>query len=234
MTQSSDRVSRRRYLSTVGATVAATSALAGCLDEVPFIGNSPLEFAATPASVPASALSETGYEETGQEEVVVTRSYEVAGQTQDVEVTNVMAEYAKELDLGSLDTITGQEFEAALFVALSTPQVAVMGQTFNPVGEMSAAELADLVQEQYEDMGSLDQVDETTAPLAGESTTVGEFETEAELVTADMTVDLTLHIAEAVTVGNDFVVAIGGYPTALGPEEQPNVFTLMDAVEHAN
>lgn len=214
--------------------MTATSALAGCLDEVPFIGNSPLEFAATPASVPASALAETGYEEIEHEEVVVTRTYEVAGQTQDVEVTNHMAEYAKELDLGPLETITGQTFEAAVFVALSTPQVTVMGQTFNPVGEMSALELADLVQEQYDDMGSLDQVDETTAPLAGESTTVGKFETEAELVTAEMSVDLTLHIAEAVAVGDDFVIAIGGYPTAMAPEEQPNVFALMDAVEHAN
>lgn len=232
MTPQRNRVSRRRYLATVGATTAVATALAGCLDDVPFIGNSPLGFAAHPASVPASALQATGYEQTKQDEFVVSRTYEVAGQSQEVEVTNSLSEYAKEIDLGVLDTITGQTFEAAVFIALSTPQVDVLGQTFNPVGEKTAAELAEMVQDHYDDMGSLDQVDETTAPVAGEPTTVGEFETEAELLTADMTVDLTLHIAEAVPKGDDFIVAIGGYPSELAPEEAPNVFSLMEAVEH--
>ena len=232
MTTPTDHLSRRQYIATVGTATAASTALAGCLDSIPFVGNSPLGFAATPASVPPVALDETGYEEREVDEFVITRTFEVADQTQDVEVTNWMSEYDKTLDLGSLNTLSDQQVEAAVFTALSTPQVEVLGQTFNPVGEMDAVELAEMVQDHYDDMGSLEHVESVEAPVAGTTTTVGEFETEAELLTAGITVDLTLHIAEAVPVGDDYIVAIGGYPTPFSHQEAENIFTLMDAIEH--
>lgn len=223
--------SRRGFLGAVTATVA-TTVLAGCLDSIPFIGDAPITFAADPVSVPGSTLDETGYEHQGTDDFVVTETFEAAGQQQEVEVTNWMAEYDRSMDLGALDAFTGR-VRAGLFVALSTPRVRVLGRTFNPVGDMSAAELATMVQDHYEGIGDLEQVDSVEATVAGQSTTVVEFETTAELAEVNTTVDLTLHVAEAVAVGDDFVVVIGGYPTGFSQSERMRIFDLAAAVEHS-
>lgn len=220
---------RREALGAMGVAIIGGSA--GCLDTIPFVGDEPVEFEATPASVPDSTLQETGYEEQGTEEVVVERTFEAGGESQDVVVTNWQAEYDKSVDLGELG-LGDQEQRAAIFTALTTPQVDVLGRTFNPVADMDAAELAEMIQDRYEGIDDLQQVGEETAPVGGQSTTVGEFETEAELAAAGTTVDLTLHIAEAVESGDDLIVAVGGYPQALRDQELDNIFALMAAVEH--
>ena len=116
--------------------------------------------------------------------------------------------------------------------ALTTPQVSILGQTFNPVAEMDSGELAEMVQDQFDGIDDFSMVDETTATVAENTTTVGEFEGEARLIGEDITLDLTLHIAEAVESGDDFVVGVGGYPTVLQTQERDNVFTLFEAIEH--
>lgn len=224
-------VSRRRVLVATGLGGAAAS-MAGCLDSIPFVGDDPLTFASEPAWVPESALEETGYDESDTDELVFEETYEVAGQTQDVEVTNHLAEYDRSVDLGLLAELTG-DAQAAIMVVLSTPQVEVLDRTFNPVGDKDADELLELVQEHYDGLGEPERVGETEAELAGDTTTVVEYETEAELVAEGITVDLTLHVAEAIEAGDDFIVAIAGYPTQLGESEAEAVFTMAGAVEHA-
>lgn len=223
-------LSRRKLLGAAG--VALASGTAGCLDQLPFVGDEAIEFEATPASVPESVLDETGYEEHQTEEVAVERTFEAGGQSQDVVVTNWQAEYDRAVDLGDAGLPVGERLRAAIFTALSTPQVEVLGETFNPVGDMDTEELAEMVQERYDGIDRMDHVGDTTATVAGESTTVGEFETEAELVETGDGVDLTLHIGEAVPSGDDFLVAIGGYPTPLQASEEEHIFTMMDAIEH--
>ena len=122
--------------------------------------------------------------------------------------------------------------EAAVFAALTTPQVRVLGRTFNPVADMSSEELADMVQDHYEGLDDLEYVGEQSGTVAGESTTIGELEGEATLADEGMSVDLTLHIAEAVESGDDLIVGIGGFPTELREEEEPNILALMEAIEH--
>ncbi len=225
-------LSRRKLLGAAG--VALASGTAGCLDRIPFIGDEPIGFEATAASVPDAVLDETGYEEHQVEDVTIERSFDAGGQSQDVVVTNWQAEYDRAVDFGELGLPVDERYQAAIFTALSTPQVEVLGRTFNPVGDMDSEELAEMIQDRYDDIGQMEHVGEATATVAGESTTVGEFETEAELVAAGTGVNLTLHISEAVESDEDFLVAIGGYPTPLQDAEEDHIFTMMDAIEHGD
>ncbi|RQG98582.1 hypothetical protein EA472_17425 [Natrarchaeobius oligotrophus] len=199
---------------------------------MPFVGDEPMEFEADPASIPQSALDETGYDEHAIEDVWIERTFEAGGQTQDVVVTNWQAEYDKTIDLGKLGVPIDERLRAAVCTALTTPKVSVLDRTFNPVGEMTSEELAEMVQDRYEGMENLERVDEDVVSITGESTTVGEFEAEADLVGEGVSIDLTLHIAEAVESGDDLVVGVGGYPTELRSGERPNIVSLFEAIEH--
>lgn len=221
--------SRRAVLGATGVLIAGSSA--GCLQQLPFIGGDPIEFEATPASVPTAALNATGYEEAGVDDVVIERTFEVGGQSQDVVVTNWQAEYDKAVDFAATDLPVNEQARAAVFTALTTPKVEVLGREFNPVAEMDSEELASMIQDRYEGIEAVEQLGEQEKSVAGESTTVGEFETEADLVESGVTLTIVLHIAEAVEAGDDLLVAIGGYPRLLDAEERDNIFTLMDAVD---
>nr|WP_279387184.1 DUF6517 family protein [Natrarchaeobius chitinivorans] len=222
--------SRRTFLTLGASTAIATTA--GCTASMPFVGDEPMEFEADPASIPQSALDETGYDEHAIEDVWIERTFEAGGQTQDVVVTNWQAEYDKTIDLGKLGVPIDERLRAAVCTALTTPKVSVLDRTFNPVGEMTSEELAEMVQDRYEGMENLERVDEDVVSITGESTTVGEFEAEADLVGEGVSIDLTLHIAEAVESGDDLVVGVGGYPTELRSGERPNIVSLFEAIEH--
>lgn len=221
---------RRQALGATAGVLAGSTA--GCLDAVPFLGDSPLEFEAAAASVPDVALEDTGYEEHRIRDVIIERTFEAGGQSQDVVVTNWQSEYDRAVDLADIGVGTEQRLQAAIFVVLSTPQVDVLGRAFNPVADMDSEELAEMVQERYEGIDELQQVGEDPASVGGESTTASEFETEAELAETGESVDLTLHITEAVESGDDLLVTIGGYPRDIQEQEKEHVFALMDAVEH--
>jgi len=231
MTTMKDNRHTRRALLATGATVA-TASIAGCTDRIPFIGDDPIEFSATSASVPQSVLDETGYEEHEREDVVIEETFEAGGQTQDVVVTNWQTEYDKAIDLGELPVSADEELRAAVFTVLTTPQVDVLGRTFNPVADMDSEELAEMVQDQYGDFGELEQVGEDSAVVAGESTTVGEFEGEATLAGEESAVELRLHIAEPVESGDDFIIGVGGYPSQLRDQERSDVFSMLEGIEH--
>ncbi|MFW5919399.1 MAG: DUF6517 family protein [Halanaeroarchaeum sp.] len=205
---------------------------AGCIDQLPFLGDEPLEFSASPASIPDPVLEETGYDEQEIEEVVVEETFESTGQTQDVIVTNWQGEYDKAIDLSELPLSSDETVRAAVVTTLSTPQVRVLGRTFNPVADVESAELAEMVQDRYGGVEGLEQVGEESVPVAGESTTVGEFEGQARHVGEGVSIDLTLHIAEAVESGDDFIVGVGGYPTRLRERERSHVFSMLEGIEH--
>ncbi len=223
-------ISRRRALAGLGT--AALGSTAGCLDAVPFLGSKPLRFEASVSSIPQSVLEETNYQEQTRRDMTVERTFEAAGQSQKVIVTNRLVEYDRAVDFGLLDLPTTGQFRAALVTALTTPQVDVLGKTFNPVAEMNSADLAGMVQDSYQGMEDIQQVGQTTVPVAGGSTTVGEFEARADFTGAGVTVELTLLIAEAVEAGDDLVVAVGAYPTAMADRQREDVFTMFEGIEH--
>lgn len=198
-----------------------TASTAGCLGVI--TGSEPAEFEANPPTVDDAALAETEYEPAGIEEIVVERAVEAGGQSRDVVVTNYVAQYEKTIDLGPLG-----ELRAALFTALTTPQVSVLGQEFNPIAEMSTRELAQRVQGQYEGIEDVQHQEDSDVTINDQTTTQSKFTAQATL--NGQTVDIILHISEAVELGEDLVVTVGAYPEQTPGEEQ-NVLALMEAVK---
>lgn len=222
-------VTRREML---GATAAAIAGSAAGCSAVPFLGSDPIEFEASRATVPGPVRDDTGYEEHDVSESVVERTFEAGGETQDVVVTNWQAEYDRAVDLSEVGLPVEERARAAIFTVLSTPQVSVLDRNFNPVGGMDSAELAEMVQDRYDGVEDVERVGEDGALVAGQETTAGEFLTQAELAEAGVTVELILHVTEAVEVGEDFFVTVGGYPRRVQEAEEDNVFTMMEAVDH--
>lgn len=210
---------RRRFL-VAGSAIAFGSAVAGCLDWF----DEQLTFEATAPSVSEAAVQDAGYEFVDTREITIDRTFEAGGQSQEVTTINKAAEYEK-----TVDTPFGSE-RAAVFAALATPQVEVLGQTFNPVGEMSTAEIAEMIQERYEELDDLEHVDDGTATVLGQETTRSRFRGDGDL-SLGFTLEVDVHVTEAVESGSDFIVCVGAYPRIL-VGELDNVETMLGGVVH--
>lgn len=186
-------------------------------------------FEATPATTDNATADEYGYEFQGTQKQEVTRQFSAAGETRNVTAVNYITTYERTLPLGTTDA------KAGVFALISTPQVEVLGETFNPVGDMSNAELVDLVQDNYESL-SVDNGTETTreAELLGQTTDVSRFEGAASIAGQD--VDVYVHVTRVRHEG-DFVVAVAIYPqdlpSALGDQETA-VFEMLTAAQHGD
>lgn len=213
-------VNRRHVLAATGA--GGLAALSGCIGFV--TGSEPAEFSSSPARVPASVLEDTGYSDAGNEPVDIREEFEALGISREVHVRNYRAEYEKSVDLGPL----GEE-EAAVFTALTTPQASVLGREFNPIADMSARELADLVQDHYDGFGDLEYVEDEEVTINDEETTATTFETQATLTGVDESVELLVIITESVALGDDLAVTVGAYPEMA--DERDHVIAMMQSVE---
>lgn len=172
--------------------------------------------------MPDSVLEETGYEHTEDEEMELEREFSAAGQTRSVIATNVLAKHEKTLDLGVLG-----EQEGAVFTALTTPQVKVLDKTFNPVNNMSAKELAKMVQDRYSGFENVEEQSSSEVTINGNTTQQVKLAGDAAL--SGSPVEIYLHVSEAVDLGSDFLVTFGSYPIGNSREEE-NILQLMEAV----
>jgi len=213
-------MNRRAYLASAGT--ALTAATAGCGF---ILGNEPATFSASASAVPDSVLDETGYEHKENEEMEIEREFSAAGQTRKVVATNVLAKHEKTIDLSVLG-----EQEAAVFTALTTPQVDVLDRTFNPVKDMSAAELAKMVQDRYSGFENVQERSSNDVTINGATTKQVKFAGDAAL--SGSPVEIYLHVSEAVELGSDFLVTFGSYPMGNSSEEE-NILQLMEAVQSA-
>lgn len=204
------------------ATVVVLLLSAGCLGVL--TGSEPLEFTASPATVTDDALTEAGYQETDVEEQPIERDVTVAGQERTVKVTNWVARYGRQVDLGPLG-----EQELGVFVLLSTPQVEVVGRTFNPVDDMSNRELLQELQGNFEGLEVGERTGSDQARLLGRETTVETYDGTATVEGRE--VDLRIRITR-VTHEGDIVIAVGAYPAQF-PEEGDRIETLLGGVTHA-
>ncbi|WP_336037459.1 DUF6517 family protein [Halobacterium yunchengense] len=204
---------------TVAVAFAALVASAGCLG---VLTGEDLSFSASEATVGDDALAETDYEEVGVESSEVTREFSAAGQSRNVTVTNQLAMYERTISVAGL-----AEQRAAVFSAFASPQVSVLGQTFNPIDDYSNKELAELAQEQYDGLSIGSEVDTRTVTVLNESADVSKFEGTATLNGQD--VDVYVHVTKVKHDG-DFVVAVAIHPRQL--EEQDRVDALLEGVEH--
>jgi hypothetical protein len=178
-----------------------------------------------------SAREDAGYEEHEVSENTRQQTVRAGDQSQDIAVTNWRAEYDRAVDLSGV-SVDGDRLRAAVFVAFSTPQVSVFGRTFNPVSDIEASDLAGTVQGRYEGIDGAEQVGEDDVVVAGQETTAGEFRAEADLAETGTTLEIALHVTEAVAVGDDFVVTLSSYPRQLRTVEREPAFAMMGAVDH--
>lgn len=210
---------RRRFLT--GAGSAITIVTAGCLGVI--TGEEPAEFSASPIGVSGSTLDDTGYDGPEVEEVVIEREFEVAGQTREVHVTNYLAEYEKSVDMGPLG-----EQRGAVFSVLSTPKVNVLDREFNPVADMSNRELAEMIQDNYEGISDITHERDGSVTILDQDATQSRFTAEAEF--DGSSVDIYLHVSEAVEADEELIVTVGGYPRQL-QSEGDNIIRLMEGVD---
>lgn len=206
-------MNRRRFLGTTLAAATASVA-AGCMG----FGEDVRTFEADRATVSSSARSETGYEEARREDPTLTRTF--AGV--DVEVTNRLTEYMR-----SASALGAQE--VARFSTYATPKVEVADQgPFNPVGDLSNAELAERLTAKYDGVSDLEAAGERSVSALGESRTVSEFAAQATLV-GGQSVEATLHVAKF-PHGSDYVICIGVHPQAI--DETGRVDAMLGGLEH--
>lgn len=217
---------RRETLATTGGLASAL--LAGCTG---LIFGDGTEFEASTASVSQAALEETGYEDTGTQNRSLERTFEAAGQSRTVSVVNWQHRYEKTIDLSMVGM---GEQRAGTFSAVTSPQVEVAGQDLNPLGEMSPSDILQRAQGNLQGIEDVGKVGSTDATMLGETVTVSEFRGSARLSNSGGEVDVVLFVTEAVETGEDFALAVGGYPEALDSQERSNVMAMIEGVQHGD
>ena len=218
---STDAVTRRRALAAGGALGLAS--LAGCTGLNVATGET-AEFTAGTATVADGTLSETGYELNDVSSETVSREVEVTGQTREVRVTNTVAEYDKAVEL------FGERYQAAVFAAVTTPQIEVLGETLNPIDDFSNRARAELILSRFAGVGDLERGSEYSTTVLGSDAAVVVYTADAEIEGTGVTTELELHIGELVGVGSDFVLPLAAYPAAFSDGE--NVRRMMNGLEH--
>ncbi len=207
----------RRIIAVVAAAALVTMSGCGFL-----LGNEALEFNASPVAVSDSAQSDTGYEETRRTSLGVERSFQVAGQTRNVSVTNYLAEYGR-----TAETLFSDQ-QVARVTVLSSPKVQVLGESFNPLGELSDRQLAQRFQEQYGSLNNLQFQSNRTTSILGSERTVSKFTAQAEM-NGGTSVDVNVHISKFED-GDDFIVAVAVHPQQI--DEESNVDAMFGGIVH--
>ena len=194
----------------VGAlTVAGIAGLAGCSGSTSFSA----EYAETDPG-------DTGYEQTGQRQPEMTRTF--AGQ--EVTITNTVTEYRKEIDLGPLGSS-----DVGVFAAFTSPQVEIAGQTFNPISNMGPKDLAQRFQQRFDSMNDLSQEGEEEVEMLGSARTVTKFSATVTIDGNDVPVFLLI---ANFNHESDVVVPMGIFPQEREDEEGPNIRQLMTNLTH--
>ncbi|SNZ12713.1 hypothetical protein SAMN06269185_1884 [Natronoarchaeum philippinense] len=213
---------RRQILAAL--VVAVLLLTAGCTK---LVLNERAEYTANEASVSDAGLEATGYQHADTQEQTIEESFEVGGVSRTVVASNWISTYNKSLQ------IQGQQQEAARFAVVSTPAINVLGQTFNPVNEMSHQELLNRFKGQlsgeYEGLDQLEYVESRDEVILDKEVEVSTFQTNATL--QGETVELYVHVTTLVHEG-DLIVAVGAHPAAFA-QERSNTYELMQSIEHS-
>jgi hypothetical protein len=214
-------MSTRRAL--VAATLVGLLLTSGCIGFL--TGSEALQFSSSEVKVTQSAQQETNYQQARREPQTVTRQFQAAGQTREVEVTNHLSEYSRSVSI----PLFGDQ-QIARFTVMSTPKVTIAEQgPFNPVGDMNNTELVLTLQEKYEAISNVRPESERTVTVLGEETTVSKFRADATTDTGQ-SVEVFIHLTK-VDHGDDYLVGVGVYPTQVDGEQE-NVDTLLQSIVH--
>ncbi|MFW5958515.1 MAG: DUF6517 family protein [Natronomonas sp.] len=207
---------RRTFLA--GSGGLALFGLAGCLGAVGLD-----EHTASPATVDSTTRSETGYEQTNVEEMVIREPIEVSGYSEEVVVTNYLTTLEKDVEI----PVAGTK-PLANFLVLTTPQVSILGREFNPVGDMSSEELLDLIVANYDEIGSVSHDRDESVTILDQETTASMFDGKATFEGNEL--DVKIHVSESVETASDLLVCVGVYPRSIIDVEADTVRRLMENV----
>ncbi|PCR89865.1 DUF6517 family protein [Natrinema ejinorense] len=207
---------RRSVLAGVGA--GAIAGLSGCLG---LLGMD--EHESSPAGVEEGTREETGYEQVAIEDLPVDRDVGVGPVSETVSVVNHMTTHEKAVEIAPLE----QRQRAAVFNVVTSPQVSVLGQELNPLEEMSTGELVELVRNNYDGIENISRDEDAEITVLEQSTTRTRFTADAEFDGHSMDVDV--HVTEAVDADDDLLVTIGVYPQQLRPQEEADILSLIEA-----
>lgn len=208
---------KRRHV-IAGAGSIGLASLAGCLSTVGLDRHE-----ASPAGVDRSVRDETGYEQTGVDELRVTEEVGASGLSEEITVVNYLTKHEKTVDMGPLG-----EQRGAVFMILSTPQIEIAGRTVNPIEEKSPNELVELVASNYGSISNTEHVSDDDVTILDQSATISTFAANAKFNGRD--VDVNLHITTAVKTDDDLLVTIGVYPERAEDQEEPNIRSLAEGV----
>lgn len=213
-------MNRRSLLA--GTAALGVTSVAGCLGTFGMD-----EHEASPASVDESARQNTGYEQTGVTEDTTEQSVDLAIFSQDVSVTNYITEHEKSVTIGPL-TMDG----GGGFLVVTTPQASVLGQDLNPVSDMSPKELIERIEGNYAGMKNVTHQEDESVTILEQETTQSRFTAESSY--NGTSVEVSIHISEAVETDEDHLVTVGIYPNERRDEEEPNIISLMESVSEAS
>ena len=204
------------------AAGGALTATAGCLGFI--TGDDALEWAADPAGVEDAALNETGYKLEKVKDVTKEEQFEAGGESREVVVTNWVTHYSKSADMGPFG-----EQKVAQFVNVATPSVEIMGQSFNPLGDMDNEELAQEILTRTGKLEDVEVVGSETIEVLNQETEVTKFSANTEVGGMDM--DVYIHLTMVDHEG-DFIITAGVYPQKLEDDEEENTISMMKGVAH--
>lgn len=207
---------RRAFGTTLLAGLAGT---AGCLGFAR--GDEPLTFAAVGARPSDEALDETGYRHHLTETEPITETVEVAGQSREVELVNVLVECDKAFDFGPIGRL-----RAAAFIAFAVPGFEVLGRSINPGDRISTRRLATELGSNYDELSIGEEIDERELTVFGETVDVSTFEGRA--VFGPTRIDVHIHLG-SVSNDDDFVVLLGVHPQELEAERE-NIMVLAESL----
>ena len=203
-----------------GILLAALVVLSGCTGAL----TGPVTFSASEATVSDAALEATGYEHNRTDEMTITREFSAAGQTKEVEVTNWISEYHQQVGLDGV-----AEQRVAVFATFASPQVDVLGKSFNPLEKFDNRQLAEQFTGQLNDVSNVRKVSSRNVTMLGKTAEVTKFEATVT-TTLGAQFDAHLHVTK-VEHGDDIVVALGVYPAKL-PGQQEKIDRLIRGIEH--
>jgi hypothetical protein len=212
-------LSRRRILAGITTGVIGLGGCAATQQE--------FSFAANPARFDETLLSETGYTLQNREEIVQTRTVTAGGQEREVTTTNYLTTYRR------IATVQQTEYElvAAIF---SSPSVSIIGQEFNPLGEMDLPDVLRQSQSQFGDAVGRntklgERVDTQSIQILGTETTLGIFSGTTSI--AGREAELRLPLTKLKDSG-DFIILRGGYLMRIADTELSRILSLFKGTEH--
>lgn len=216
-------MNRRLFIGALAAGGVGTGA--GCLGS---LGDDVTTFSAAPARVSEEAAAEVGYEYQGTRKRI--DGERVGGE--DIEATSYVSMYDRSIELPA-ERFGDDPIRAGVFGVLTSPQVTVAGEDFNPISELSNRELAERIQEHYDGLEIDRAVGGRAVESLGERFSIQSYEGSATLQ-HEYVVGVSVDIIDAEHEGQHIVVG-AIYPAdrlLTGVPEQARIDTLIRELEH--